>query len=135
MCKVVILNVLVVIKSFFKLYYDSDKLFCLNSSLQTDLELYFSKNIMYFVHTYGQIKKLSLPLSQSAVRKTSPHQYFSLTTYSLQDRHPHDNSVHYRKYSRNIWHPDLGIIWCLMYTMVNATIRNHMVLDVSIPSR
>ncbi len=36
-CKVVILNVMVFIKSSFGGYYDSDKLFCLNSSLQTDL--------------------------------------------------------------------------------------------------
>ncbi len=53
MCKVVILNVLLLIKSSFGGYYDSDKLFRLNSSLQTNLQLYFSKNIMYFVHTWS----------------------------------------------------------------------------------
>ncbi len=34
---------MVIIKSSFGGYYDSDKLFCLNSSLQTDLYLHFLK--------------------------------------------------------------------------------------------
>ncbi len=69
MCKVIILNVLVLIKSYFVGYYDSNKLFCLNSSIQTDLQLYFSKNIMCCVHTYGQIKHFSLSLSLSSTSR------------------------------------------------------------------
>ncbi len=52
LCKVVILNVIVLIKSSFGGYYDSDKLFCVNSSLQTDLYLHFLKYNMLCTYMY-----------------------------------------------------------------------------------
>ncbi len=63
-CKEVILNVMVPIKSFFGGFYDSNKLFCINGGLQTDLSLHFLKDLCY-VHIYGQIKHFSLSLSLS----------------------------------------------------------------------
>ncbi len=52
LCKVIILYVMVLIKSSFGGYYDSDKLFCLNSSLQTDLYLHFVKYNMLCTYMY-----------------------------------------------------------------------------------
>ncbi len=52
LCKVVILNVMVLKKSSFGGYYDSDKLFCLNSSLPTDLYIHFLKYNILCTYMY-----------------------------------------------------------------------------------